>query len=164
MTTQKDSFLEETRSIRDEIGRLLDGMDYCLDWKSSDEEWSAREIIYHMVDTPSEGVHAATKGVLEGMIGELPVTASLTNLNQELREKDLGKVQEDIEAVLAGMEGALASATDADLEGKKFVFHSISRSVKEDWTAHRLVSGIFVRHWREHLGQLGELREALGLE
>ena len=164
MTTQRDSFLQEVQSIRSELGRLLEGLDYSFDWKPDDEEWSAREIVYHLVDTPSGGVHAAIQKVLEGSIHELPITASLNNLTQDRREKELANAMEDLEAVLAGLEGALNSTTDAQLEGKKTALHSLTRSTKEEWSAERLIAGIFVRHWREHLGQLATLREALGLD
>ena len=164
MTTQKDSYLQDIQSIRSELDRLLEGIDYCFDWKPDEEEWSAREIVYHMVDTPSGGIHRAVQGVLEGRVQELAVTASLTNLTQERRERELGGVREDVQAVLAGLEGALSSTTDAELAGRKVPLHSITRSTTEDRTAQELVAGLFLRHWREHFGQLAAIREALGLE
>ena len=164
MTTQRDSYLQEIQSIRSELGRLLDGIDYCFDWKPSDEEWSAREIAYHIADTPSGGIHTAVRGVLEGGIQELPVTASLTNMTQERKEKDIGDVREDLEAVLTGIERALDSATDTELADRKLSFHSITRGTTQERNAQELVEGLFLRHWREHLGQLAELREMLGLE
>ena len=163
MTTQRDTALQEVQDIRAELGRLLDGMDYCLDWKPEDEEWSAREIIYHILDTPSQGIHSAVQGVLQGAIKELSVTASLTNMTQERQNMDLEQVRHDVETVLSGLERALATATDTDIETRKVVFHSVTRSRTEDRTAESPVSGLFVRHWREHMAQLAELRDMLGL-
>ncbi len=164
MTTQRDSILQEIRSIRSELGRLLEGIDYCLDWKPNDEEFSAREIVYHMVDTPSRGIHTAVQGVLSGSVQELPIASGLTNMTDERQGNDLDKVREDLETVLSGLEKALASTTDAELDGKRVPLHSITRSTTTERSVEDLVSGIFVRHWREHLGQLAALREALGLE
>jgi len=164
LTTQRDSLLQELQSIRSELDRLLEGIDYSFDWKPSDEEWSAREVVYHLVDTPSGGVHTAVQGVLDGSIKELPITASLSNMTPERRRQDITGAREDLEAVLAGLESALNSTTDADLMGKKVPLHSITRGTTTERTAQELVAGIFVRHWREHLGQLVALREALGLE
>ena len=164
MTTQRDSYLQEIESIRAELGRLVEGMDYCLDWKPDDEEWSAREVVYHMVDTPSGGVHGAVSGILDRSLGELPVTAGLTNLTAERQAQDLEAVREDVEAVLAGMERALHSTMDAQLAESVVLFHSITRSTKEERTAQSVVEGLFLRHWREHLGQLAALRDALGFE
>ena len=163
MTTQRDSFLQDTQSIRRELDRLLEGLESHLDAKPNDEEWSAREIIYHIVETPEEGIHTAVRRTLEGSIQELPMTANLTNLTPERQSKDLTGIRMDVEAVLTGMERALTSTTDAELEERKTVFHSILRDVKEDRTAHQLTAGYFVRHWRDHIGQLAALRETLGL-
>jgi ElaB/YqjD/DUF883 family membrane-anchored ribosome-binding protein len=163
MTTQRDSFLQDAQSIRRELDRLLEGLESHLDAKPNDEEWSAREIIYHIVETPEEGIHTAVRRTLEGSIQELPMTADLTNLTPERQSKDLTSIRMDVEAVLTGMERALTSTTDAELEERKTVFHSILRDVKEDRTAHQLTAGYFVRHWRDHIGQLAALRETLGL-
>ena len=164
MTTHRDSFLQEIQNIRSELGRLLEGMDYCLDWKPGDEEWSAREVVYHLVDTPGGGVHTAVQSVLTGDIQELSITASLTNLTQERLGNALNQAQEDITNVLTGLERALGSATDAELTDKKVPVHSITRATTMDRNALELVERIFVRHWREHLAQLAELRDALGLD
>ena len=164
MTTQRDSILQEIQSIRSELGRLLEGIDYCLDWKPNDEEFSAREIVYHMVDTPSGGIHTAVQGVLSGSVQELPIASGLTNMTDERQGNDLDKVREDLETVLYGLEKAFASTTDAELDGKRVPLHSITLSTTTERSVENLVSGIFVRHWREHLGQLAALREALGLE
>ena len=163
MTTQRDSFLQDTQSIRRELDRLLEGLESHLDSKPNDEEWSAREIIYHMVETPEEGIHIAVQRTLEGSIQVLPMIANLTNLTSERQSKALADIRMDVEAVLSGMEGALTSTTDAELEERKTVFHSILRNVKEDRSAYQLTAGYFVRHWRDHIGQLATLREALGL-
>ncbi len=163
MTSQRDSFLEEVRGLRDELGRLLDGMDYCFDWKPSDGEWSARDLVYHLVDTPDGGIDAAIDGILQGRIQELPVTASLSNLDPERQAKDIAGAQEDIEAVLSGVDRALASATDADLSSRRLTLNSITYSRTREMAAQELLEGLFLRHWKEHLAQLAALRDALGL-
>ena len=164
MTTQRDSLLRDVESIRSELGRLLDGMDYCFDWKPEDGEWSAREVVYHMADTPPGGVHVAVQNVLEQSIKELVITSSLTNLTDERRQRDIGHVQEDVEAVLTGLESCLAPATDVQLKETSVPVHLVTRSTIENRTAQDLVERAFVRHWREHLGQIAGLREMLGLE
>ena len=163
MTTQRDSFLQDTRSMRSELDRLLEGLESHLDSKPNDEEWSAREIIYHMVETPEEGIHTAVGRTLEGSIQELPMIANLTNLTPERQRKDLADIRMDVDAVLTGMERVLTSTTDVELEERQVVFHSILRDVREDRSAHQLTAGYFVRHWRDHIGQLATLRETLGL-
>ena len=164
MTTQRDTFLQEIKSIRSELERLLDGIDYCFDWKPDSEEWSARELVYHLMDTPSGGIHNIVKGVLEGSLEEFSIEASLTNLTEERSQRDLTQAKTDVEVVLASLEKTLSSAADGDLTERKATVHSITRSSTDERTAATVFGGIFVRHWREHLEQLAVLRDALGLE
>ena len=164
MTTRRDSLLQEIDAVRSEIDRLLDGMDYSFDWKPEEAEWSSREAVYHMVDTPAGGVHTAIQGVLDGSVQEVPVESSQTNLTQERREKDIHEARQDLATVLAGVESALASRSDSELEQKKCVMHSLTRGTREERSVLSLVEGMFLRHWKEHLGQIAALREGLGLE
>ena len=164
MTTQRDSLLGEVRSVRAEVDRLMEGIDYCFDWKADEGEWSAREIVYHLVDTPSGGIHSTVQGVLDGSMEALHIAANLTNLTQERRDKDVTAARGDLEEILTGMKGTLASATDDQLSQKRVPVHSTLRPTVEERTAQQLVEGIFLRHWREHLAQLAALREALGLD
>ena len=164
MTTQRDTYLQEIQAIRTEISRLLEGIDYCFDWKPSDDEWSGREVVYHMLDTPSGGIHSVLRGMLDGSVQEFTIIADLTNLNEERQERDLAGVRDDVEAVLSGMEGMLSSATDEQISSTKVTAHLISRGQTMELTGQDLAEGIFIRHWRQHLTQLSELRESLGLD
>ena len=164
MTTQRDTYLEEIKAIRGKMDRLLDGIDYCFDWKSGDGEWSGREVVYHMLDTPAGGIHSILRGMLSGGIQELTITADLTNLNPERQERDIAGVRDDTEAVLGDLEELLSSATDDQIAGAKVTTHLVSRGETIERTAKELVEGIFIRHWRQHLDQLAQLRDSLGLE
>lgn len=164
MTTQRDAFLQDVQDIRSELSRLLDSMDYCFDWKTEDEEWSAREVVYHIVDTPSGGIHVALQHILDGSTRELQIASSMTNLNPERLGKDVGQVREDVEAVLTGLERTLGSTTDAQLQGANVALHFTTRSTTEESNAQDLISRMLIRHWRVHLSQIAGIREMLGLD
>ena len=164
MTTQRDTLLSEIQSMRHELDRLLEGLDYCFDWKPQEVEWSAREVLYHLVDTPPGGIHSAVQGALEGTLRKFSVTADLTNLTPGRRETDTGQVKNEVEAVLTGLESALASTTDADLTGNAVAVHSVTRGTTQERTPQDLLEGLFLRHWKEHMGQLAALREMLGVD
>jgi len=163
VTIQRDSYLREIQGIRGDVVRTLDGMDYCLDWKLDDDEWSAREVVYHLVDTPSRGIHEVLKGMLVGSIQEVSLTGGLINLTSERQEGDLDRVRADVEAVLVGVEMALSSATDTRLVERSVIFNLISKGTREERTAQTIVEHMVI-HWRSHLGQLAAIRDALGLD
>jgi len=163
LVSLRDASLENARAIRSELLQLLDGMDYCLDWKPNPSSWCVREVVYHLLDTPPGGIHSILQGTLSGELVEFDLWADLTNMTPERQSKDMEQVLADINALFRGVESALEPATDEDLTGRPVMAHLRSRSRDEPRTAQALLEGVFARHWREHLVQLGELREALGM-
>lgn len=163
MTTGKQAHLESAQEIKAELLTLLDGLDYCLDWKQDPAEWSAREMVYHVLDTPPGGVHALVKGVLSGQVSEYELWSDLTNVTPERAEYDMAQVTADIDAFFQGLDLALAGASDEDLETKTVMMHQRTRGVDEERTVAAILERTLSVHIREHLTQLRELRDALGL-
>ena len=163
MVSLRDASLENARAIRSELLQLLEGMDYCLDWKPDPSSWCAREVVYHLLDTPSGGIHSILRGTLSGDLLEFDLWADRTNMTPERQSKDMEQVLADIGALFRGVEGSLKPATDKDLTGKTVLAHLRSRGRDEPRTAQALLEGVFDRHWREHLALIGELRESLGM-
>ena len=104
MTSQKETHLTSVHRIRDELMQTLDGMDYCLDWKPEPAAWSAREVIYHLLDTPPGGVHRVLAGVLSGQLREYDLWADRSNMTAERLAYDAERVRQDIGRFFQGME------------------------------------------------------------
>ena len=162
MTSLRDHHLEKTRAIRAELSDLLEGMDYCLDWIPEPTDWSVREVVYHLLDTPPGGVHSVVQGILSGELKEYELWADECNITPERQAKDIAGLREDIDNLFQGLEQALAAATDGDLSGKPVMAHIRSRGIDEQRNVDVLLERGFARHWREHLNQIVELRAALG--
>jgi hypothetical protein len=163
LTSLCDTHLEVVRSIRADALAVLEGMDYCLDWKSDAESWSAREVIYHLVDTPSGGLHTLLRGILTGTVEEFDLVPDLTNLDHQRQAADIVQARQDLLQVLDGIEEALSRASDKDLTSKSVLAHLKARGQDEERTPQMLLERTLARHWREHLDQLRELRETLGV-
>ena len=159
----KESLLEKVQTVREDLAKALEGMDYCLDWKPTDGEWSAREVLYHLVDTPPGGIHTAAGAVLRGEIRELTLPPDVTNTSGDRSQTDMAQAMAEVEAVLAGLEAVIGEATEADLEEKSLPVHLPSRGTTEVRSLARIIEGSMDYHWRDHLGQLTALREGLGL-
>jgi hypothetical protein len=159
----KDVQLANVRAVRAELLQLLDGMDYCLDWKPDPSSWSVREVVYHLLDTPLGGIHSVLRGTLAGELTEFDVWADLTNMTPERQANDMGQVLEDLDGLFQGMEKALEAASSEELAGKPVLVHLRNRGRDEPRTVQALLEGLFARHWRDHLGQIKELRESLGV-
>ena len=163
MTTQKTLHLENARAIHTELLQLIEGMDYCLDWKPSPSEWSARQIIYHLLDTPPDGIPGLLRGIFSGSLQEFDLWADKDNMTPERLSYDMEQVLEDTGRFFQSMEQTLQDATDDGLIGKPVLAHLKSRGRDEERTAQALLEGLFARHWQNHLAQLRELRDSLGV-
>ena len=160
MATREDN-LATVRRIRDELTGLLEGMDYCLDWKDGDN-WCAREVLYHLVDTPEGGIGGVIAGVLDGTRDEVTILPDANNMTPERMAADIDDAQAGPLAILQTAEDAIAAASDADFVERTAMAHLPHRDIHEVRTAQAFIDGL-ERHWGEHLNQLRTIREALGM-
>lgn len=163
MATGKQAHIESVRNIKIELLAALAGMDYCLDWKQEPEEWSARELVYHVLDTPPGGAHRLVKGIISGETSEYELWSDLTNMTSERAAYDLDQVNADIETFFQSLEDSLSGISDADLETKKVLMHQRTSKVDEERTIDAILERTLNVHIKEHLAQLQELRDALAI-
>ena len=163
MTSQKEQHLENISDIRSELFQILEGMDYCLDWRPDPESWSAREVITHILNTPPPGVPGILKEMLAGDMQEYDLWADEKYLTPEGQSWDLGQLREQLDRYFGALEETLASATGDDIANTSVMVHQRNRHWDEPRTAQWLLERLFAGHWREHLDQLRELRNGLGI-
>lgn len=157
----RDTNLATVQRIRQDLTGLLDGMDYCLDWKDGDG-WCAREVLYHLVDTPEGGIGSVIAGVLAGSLPEVTILPDISNVTPERLAADIGDALAGPLAILQTAEDAIAIADDGDFEGRTAMAHLPHRGIPEPRTAQSFIDGL-ERHWGEHLNQIRAIREALGM-
>ena len=162
----RDENLATVQRIRAELTGLLEGMDYCLDWKDGDnralDQWSAREVLYHLVDTPEGGIGSVIAGVLNGAREEVTILPDANNMTPERMAADIDEAMAGPLAILQTAEDAIAAASDADFTEKTAMAHLPHREIHETRTAQSFIEGL-ERHWGEHLAQLRAIRETLGM-
>ena len=157
----RDENLATVRRIRYELTSLLEGMDYCLDWKDGDN-WCAREVLYHLVDTPEGGIGSVISGVLDGTREDVLILPDANNMTPERMATDIGDALAGPLSILQTAEDAIAAASDADFTERTAMAHLPHREVHEVRTAQAFIDGL-ERHWGEHLNQLRVIRETLGV-
>ena len=157
----RDENLATVRRIRDELTGLLAGMDYCLDWKDGDN-WCAREVLYHLVDTPEGGIGGVIAGVLNGTRDEVTILPDANNMTDERMATDIDEALGGPLSILQTAEDAIGAASDADFTERTAMAHLPHREIHEVRTAQAFIDGL-ERHWGEHLNQLRTIRESLGM-
>ena len=163
MANGKQAQLDSVASIKSEFLALLIGMDYCLDWKQDETEWSARELVYHVLDTPPGGAQNLVKGIISGEVQEYEIWSDLTNITPERSAYDLDRVNEDIEAFFNSLSESVSGLAVSDLDEKKVMMHQRTREVDEERTLNAILDRTLNGHIRDHLTQLQALREALAI-
>ena len=157
----RDENLATVRRILDELTALLEGMDYCLDWKDGDN-WCAREVLYHLVDTPEGGIGSVIAGVLGGTRDEITILPDANNMTPERMAADIDEARAGPLTILQTAEVAIAAASDTDFTERTAMAHLPHRGVHEARTAQAFIDGL-ERHWGEHLNQLRAIRDTLGV-
>ncbi len=163
MANGKQEHISTVQGVKDDLLAVLAGMDYCLDWKQDSSEWSARELVYHLLDTPPGGVNNLVKMIISGEATEYEIWSDLTNLTPERLAYDLSQVTADIESFATDLLESLAGISDEDLESKKVMMHQRTRGVDEERSLSAVLERSLNVHIREHLMQLQALREALAI-
>ncbi len=153
--------LATVHRVHAELTTLLDGMDYCMDWKDGDG-WCAREVLYHLVDTPEGGIGSIIAGVLAGTLPEVTILPDISNMTPERLAADKDDALAGPLAILQTAEDAISNAGDDDFEERTAMAHLPHRGIHEQRTAQSFIDGL-ERHWGEHLNQLRAIREALGM-
>lgn len=163
MTQPKAQLLAQIPEIRAELMAVLEGMDYCLDWRPDPESWSVREVISHLLNTPPGGVPAVFRGVMDGSLTEFDLWADQPYLTPELQSWDIAELRAALETYFAELTASLESVTDESLAAATVMVHQRNRHWDEPRPAQWLPERLFAGHWREHLAQLRELRDTLGI-
>ena len=138
-------------------------MAYCLDWKQDESEWSARELVYHMLDSPPGGAQNLVKGIISGDVQEYEIWSDLTNITPERAAFDIGQVNADITTFFGSLSNSISGLTDGDLEQKKATMYQRTRGSEEERTLNAILERTLNGHIKEHLVQLRTIREALAI-
>ena len=163
MPSSIGSHLEQIHAIRYCLTRLLDGMDYCLDWKPNPSAWSTRQVIYHLLDTPPRGLAWVINGVISGDLTEYDLWYDMDNVTPERQMHDIQEVLLDINEFFDSIERTLAKAENNDLSEKRALVHNKTRLTSNERTAGEILERGFGHHWSGHLEQLKELKKSLGI-
>ena len=163
MAVGKQVHLDLIQGIKIEFNSILEGMDYCLDWKQDESEWSARELVYHILDTPPGGAQNLVKGIISGDIQEYEIWSDMTNMTSERATYGIEQINSDIESFFYSLYDSVSSLSDEDLEKKHAIMHQRTREVNETRSLGAILERTLNGHIRDHLVQLRVIRESLAI-
>ncbi len=155
--------VDNLQAAREQLLALLDGMDYCLDWKLEQSAWSARQVVYHLLESPPGGLQRVLWAAVSGEPEPIEVWAGDDNITPERAGYDLEQVLEDVAGFFTSMQEALEAAARQDTGGESVLARHQTSGGGETYTVGALLDAMFGPHWQEHMDQIRDLRDALGM-
>jgi len=150
-------------TLKQDLTDVLDGMDNCLDWKNDPNSWSAREVIYHLIDTPAEGMDFLLRRALKTEGEAFELVPDINNMSEVRLLNDIEQVKADILNILDNLELIITDASWEELTEKTIVVDLVAQGTNEERTVLNLLQGLFIKHWSQHVIQLKNTRSSLGL-
>ena len=163
MAISKQAHLDLIENIKTEFISVIQGMDYCLDWKQEESEWSVRELIYHILDTPPGGAHNLISGIISGDVQEYEIWSDLTNMTPERASQDIEQIKSNIDAFFRSLSDSVSCLSADDLKERKALMHQRTREVDEERSLEDILGRTLNIHIQGHLIQLRSIREALAI-
>jgi hypothetical protein len=157
------SLLSIVNELENGFKATLSGMDYCARWKSSPNEWSAMDVLYHLLDTPHGGLATSVGQVLDGKSSEISISWGDIGVAAEKQSKDLAPVTELLLERLSQMGHLLQSTSDEVLAKTAVTVRFLNRDRVEQVTLLAFLNRYFVNHWRSHLAQVQTIKDILGI-
>lgn len=163
MVLRNTDLLVAIRTLKQDLTDVLDGMDNCLDWKNDPNSWSAREVIYHLIDTPAEGMDFLLRRALKTEGEAFELVPDINNMSEVRLLNDIEQVKADILNILDNLELIITDASWEELTEKTIVVDLVAQGTNEERTVLNLLQGLFIKHWSQHVIQLKNTRSSLGL-
>ena len=163
MVLRNTDLLVAIHTLKQDLTDVLDGMDNCLDWKNDPNSWSAREVIYHLIDTPAEGMDFLLRRALKTEGEAFELVPDINNMSEVRLLNDIEQVKADILNILDNLELIITGASWQELTEKTIVVDLVAQGTNEERTVLNLLQGLFIKHWSQHVIQLKNTRSSLGL-
>jgi len=161
--TSNEARLDNLKAAQGQLLELLSGMDYCLDWKPEPPDWSTRQVVYHLLESPPGGLQRVLWAAVSGESEPIEVWAGDDNITPERAGYDLDQVLDDVARFFTATQEALEAAGKQEIAGESVLDRYQTSGGGQTYTVGELLDSMFGAHWSEHLGQIRALRDALGM-
>lgn len=150
--------LQEMEKALQVVLTNLEGLDYALDWKEAPEQWSARDIVDHLLGTESSGILYHLERALRGE--PILPNPGIVSRSPERRAMDIRALRNALEDTYRKAVHLLQEATPEQWARRVPLLHPQG---SQEIDAIGVVRRFFIAHWNDHARQLATLRERLGI-
>ena len=149
--------------VREGLGETLEGMEACLELTDAPGEWTAREVLCHLLFEPGAGPVALLERFAAGDPPLVDITPGAVTVTPERRRMALADLLAALDGQRRDVFGYLATLGEADL-ARRARIPVFGPLLGTDEVPLPIFVGImFDRHWAAHIEQLAKIRRAAGL-
>jgi DinB superfamily len=139
------------------------GLEPYLERSDEPGEWTAREVLSHLLFQPGWDAVALLKSFAERDLPVVEIEAGDAFMTAERRTMTLAQFMAALDAQRSGVLAYLDTLTEADLVRKARIPLFKTFMGTDEIPLPVFVGAMFEYHWNDHAGQLAKIRQAIGL-
>ncbi len=145
------------------VRRQLEGMDAHLERADAPGEWTAREVLSHLLFEPGFDPAATLRTFAERDYPLIDINPGDTFLDEPRRRMTLAQFTEALDTQRRRVVAYLEGLAESEFERKARIPFFKQFMGTDEITIPMYVGALFDFHWNDHAGQLAKIREAVGL-
>jgi hypothetical protein len=158
------SLRQKSDAAWSELDRQLAGLEPHLDRAPAAGEWSAREVLSHLLGPEGGGIEQILGRFAPPPHPPLEFHPGEAVLSPVRKTRSLAQLRTALDAQRAAVLGYLASLPEADLQTRKVRIPAFKQFFGTEEISLAVFTGaLFDFHWKDHAGQLAKIRQAVGL-
>ena len=144
------------------LSKQVQGLEPYLDKSDAPGEWTARQVLCHLLFEPGWDVVTVLKSFSTTDLPLIEIT-SFTDTSGERATATGKELLDKLDAQRQAMLGYLDGLSEADLRRKARIPLFKQLMGNEEVPIPVYVGALFDYHWNDHAGQLAKIRKAVGL-
>ena len=145
------------------LSRQLHGLDAHLDRSDAPGEWSAREILSHLLFEPGFDPLKTLGRFAERDYPLVELTPGDTYLDDQRRRMTLAQLQEALDTQRRRVRAFVDGLEERDFDRKARIPLFKQFMGTDEITISMYVGALFDYHWNDHASHLARIRQAVGL-
>jgi hypothetical protein len=146
------------------LGRHLEGLEPHLDRAPAPGEWSAREVLSHLLGPEGAGLEPALRRFTTPPYPTLDFHPGDPAMSAGRKTLTLAQLRGALDAQRQAALGYLSSLPETELQARKVRIPAFKQFLGTEEISLAVFTGaMFEFHWTDHAGQLGKIRQAVGL-
>jgi hypothetical protein len=159
-----DGLRAKSDAAFENVSAQLQGMDAHLDRADGPGEWTAREVICHLLGDASFDVTAFLASFARSDYPTVDLQPGQLHVTAERRGMSLKQLTDGLRAQRGQVFAYLSGLPEADLGARKLRIPLFKQFMATDEVSLAMfVGAMFDFHWNDHAGQLAKIRKAAGL-